>query len=274
MLTISLIALTILTVIFAVILLSNSFKLAEIRRIQKKNNVIVFGHKGKGKDLIFQWFINKRKEPYYSNANYGGEWRREQLTNLSVENDYNDFINGTIKTAKKDENREGIDTYISDGGVYLPSTHDTALHKRYKGMPIFYALSRHLYNANVHVNVQNIERLWKALREQADYYIKAEGVLKLPFFLIIRGCAYENYQDALQNLKPLRKRLLDKNESKTHLEIANSSRGKITRFFIILPKSKIYYDTREFHKVIFGEKAPNKKKIRESVPNDAPFMPM
>lgn len=258
-------------------LVSNWLKCRQVLRIQKKNNVIVFGHKGKGKDLIFQYFINKRKEPYYSNCDYGGEFRKDSLLNLSTDNDYNDFINDTIKIAKKDEDREGLDTYISDGGVYLPSNHDTALHKRYKGMPIFYALSRHLYNSNVHVNVQNLERLWKALREQADYYIKANGVIKLPFLLIVKACAYENYNDALQGLKPLKKRILDKNESKTHLEIANSSRGEIKPFFIIMLKKHIYYDTREFHKIIFGYPANENHTTHEPTNAEQPsndFMPM
>lgn len=54
-------------------------------------------------------------------------------------------------------------------------------------MPIFYALSRHLYNNNIHVNVQNLGRLWLKLREQADSFIRVLGTTDRGSYLLVRA---------------------------------------------------------------------------------------
>ena len=87
----------------------------------------------------------------------------------------------------------------------LPSQYDTKLYKSYPSFPIFYALSRHLYNSNIHCNTQNLSRVWKALREQADFYIKCIEVKK-PFilglfgFLRIDFICYDKYESANNSL--------------------------------------------------------------------------
>ena len=44
-----------------------------VRQFQRCN-VVVDGKKGKGKDVLFQYVIHKRKEPYYANIDYGGNY--------------------------------------------------------------------------------------------------------------------------------------------------------------------------------------------------------
>lgn len=150
----------------------------------KKSNVVVAGKKGTGKDLIFNKVINRRNDYHYCNIPMGDKNKIISLKAVSVEpNTYKDFINENVTRINRTF-YEKKDIYISDGGVYLPSYMDAVLYKTYPSMPIFYALSRHLYENNIHVNVQNYNRLWKALREQADFFVTCRKTIKIPFFLI------------------------------------------------------------------------------------------
>ena len=90
-------------------------------------NTIVDGHKGKGKDLVFQYVINKRKKPYYANIDYGGEHTNISCREISIEpNTYDNFINDKVTPIKR-EFVENKDFYISDGGIFLPSYADSTL---------------------------------------------------------------------------------------------------------------------------------------------------
>lgn len=168
-------------------------------------NVLVAGKKGSGKDLLFQWVINKRHKPYYANISYGGKCKKIPLKAVSCyPNDYDHIVNDKIEKTKH-LFKEKSDIYISDIGIYLPSYMDSKLYSKFPSMPIFYALSRHLYNNNVHCNTQNIERGWKALREQADFYIIVKRTWKIFGFLFItKYYSYDRYDSARQGLLPLK----------------------------------------------------------------------
>ena len=78
----------------------------------KHCNVIVFGKKGTGKDLIFQYVINKRKDYYYSNISYGGDYKNVKLKDVScAPNDYNKIVNDEIIKSKH-LFKENKDIYI------------------------------------------------------------------------------------------------------------------------------------------------------------------
>lgn len=219
----------------------------------KNGNVIVSGKKGRGKDLLFQYVIYKRKDFYYSNINYGGSRKIISLSDVScAPNTYDTFIKNTVvKTPHKF--KEGKDIYISDGGSFLPSQMDSVLHKAYPSMPLYYALSRHLYNSNVHVNTQNLERVWKALREQADFYPVCKRVYKwFPGFLIIKVISYDKYDSALKGLLPLNKRM--NKDSKNQFDLYLAQNGDIRKFYVFVSKRKIKYNTRAFEKVLLRGK--------------------
>lgn len=222
----------------------------------KVSNVVVFGKKGSGKDILFSAVIKKRGCAHYSNIEYyKGKTIIQPLKYLSVEpNVYSDFIDGKITVIDK-KITERIDYYLSDGGIYLPSQYDNLLSKQYPSLPIFYALSRHLGNMNIHVNVQNLNRLWIKLREQADCYIRTKKTVNLGFWLLVTTYTYENYEDALELLKPIKKTIKG-DVSK----VEESSRGMIEKRSILVPKRWLEYDSRYFHKVIYGVEAPRKKK--------------
>ena len=219
----------------------------------KNGNVIVSGKKGRGKDLLFQYVIYKRKDFYYSNINYGGFRKIIPLSEVScAPNTYDSFIKDTI-TKTKHKFKEGKDIYISDGGSFLPSQMDSILHKAYPSMPLYYALSRHLYNSNVHVNTQNLERVWKALREQADFYPVCKRVYKwLPGFLIIKVISYDKYDSAIKGLLPLNKRM--NKDSKNQFDLYTAQNGDIRKFYVFVSKRKIKYNTRAFEKVLLKGK--------------------
>lgn len=216
----------------------------------KHCNVLIAGKKGSGKDILTQWVINKRKDFYYSNISYGGKKKIIKLTQVScAPNDYEHIVNDRIEK-QPHWYKEGKDIYISDIGVYLPSYMDSKLYAKFPSMPVFYALSRHLFNGNVHCNTQNIERGWKALREQADFYIQVKRTYKLfGFFFITKYYTYDNYESAKKMLKPLKARLLNK-YSKAEYDLYRATNGEINVGYIFQTKKQLKYDTRAMEKVM------------------------
>ena len=136
-------------------------------------NVLVFGRKRHGKDLIFAHVIALRGEKHYANIPYDNNTEVRALSDLNVgDNTFDDFVNCTVQSFSPTFD-EGFDFFISDGGIYLPCQYDKELDKLYPSMPIFFALSGQLYDMNVHLNSQAVDRSWKKLREQADFFIQA-----------------------------------------------------------------------------------------------------
>lgn len=223
-----------------------------VRRNFERSNVVVDGHKGKGKDLVFQYVVNKRKAPYYANIGYGGDYENIDPREISVSpNTYENFINGDVHIVGR-KFVERKDVYISDGGIYFPSYADSILHKTYKSLPLYYPMSRHLADHNVHVNIQNLERLWKPIREQADFFVHVRGRLILPFVILVHANTYDKYQSALQCLDPVKPRLMNK-FSKAETDVYKASNGEIKTGWLVVWKKSIKYDTRAFEKIIYGD---------------------
>ena len=225
----------------------------------KESSCIVYGAKGKGKDLIFQKVIYmKRNKPYYSNVNYGYQYYKEPIVNLSVyPNTFKKFINYKIDLINKNDKYEGIDYYISDAGVYLPAQYNGELNKRYQSLPIYYALSRHLYNSNIHMNTQFLGRAWNMLREQADKFIKACGKIKLGNWIFVKVMFYDRYESAMANILPMKRPPLFNKYYKAEYEQYMSTYGEIKKGLFLIRINDIRYDTRVFHKLLFGENAIN-----------------
>lgn len=251
----------VLLVIFLLYVLYKHFTTKyRIKRAFIEGNVIVSGRKRYGKDILFQAVIRWRKEKYLANIDYGGKYQHLDLKELELTpNTYDNFINGDVKKVEKNPYFEKHDIYISDGGIYLPSQADSKLHKTYPSMPITYALTGHMWANGIHINAQRLERIWKSLREQADYFIRIrKRCLKLPFVFVVFTTEYEKYESAKQELNPLSSRLFNK-FSKAEMDKYKAQNGFIKNGFIIVPKSYLKYDTRAFHKIIFGEEAPRKE---------------
>ena len=234
----------------------------------KKCNVVVDGKKGTGKDLLFQYVVHKRNAHYYANISYGDE----KYTHLDPKdcsiapNTYKQFINGEVKKIT-DRFYEGEDFYFSDGGTFFPNYVDNILNMAYPYLPVTYALSRHISNANIHVNIQNLGRLWKKLREQADFFVHCCGVVNLGLWLGIKCYTYDTESSALARFRPVHRRLWNKYD-RAEKDIYEAEKGDIRSGWVIIPKRWIKYDTRAFEKVIYGDtprrnRADEEKKKKE-----------
>lgn len=226
-----------------------------IARKFEEGNTITFGAKGKGKDLLLQKVIKVRKKKYFSNVDYGYGFNYIDLAELALgKNTYENFIEGIVEVVEKNEQLEGADIYISDAGIYLPAQYHYLLDKKYKSLPIFYALSRHLYNNNVHVNTQALNRVWDKLREQADSYFKALRTFKFCGLLFTKIRYFETYETASENRAPMRRRMLNK-YSKALSDEYQAYNGLVFDMWICQRVSSVKYDTRHFHDVVFGREA-------------------
>lgn len=251
---------------FAVIALYTAFWAVRFNRGKKAlidcythDNVICFGLKGHGKDCIHNKVINARNEPCYANIPYNKELCiKKSIQDFSVEpNTFENVLNDDIKIVKK-INKENTDMYISDGGIFLPSQYSNTLIKKYPSLPIYYALSRHLTNSNIHINTQYLGRVWDKLREHAGYYIKACKTTYLFGFLITEFIIYDRYESAMAQLEPYKATgLFTHSESRANKEDFLAKHGNITRYYIIQHKSKIYYKSRYFHEEFFGYNSPD-----------------
>jgi len=218
-------------------------------KIFKKNNVIVYGKKGSGKDMLFSMVINRRKEFYYANIPYDKKkFLKVSVNDLSLfPNTYENFINEKI--VKIDPNlKEKYDIYISDGGVILPSQFDWMLDKKYPSLSIFYALQRHLYDSNTHVNTQYLGRLYKKLREQADAYVKCERVIHLGFMYIQLITYYDRYESAERSLLPMSSKLLNGHNDAIKAQY-DAINGIIKQMFYIGLTKNLTYNSRYFKSV-------------------------
>ncbi len=221
-------------------------------------NCVIYGPIGTGKDVAMAILTHKENKEHIANIPYNENTIVKPLNYVTVApNTYEQFVDDNVTIIEKSI-QEGKNIYISDGGVYLPSQMDIALSKKYPSFPIAYALIRHLANANIYVNVQNLNRLWIKLREQADGYVRTRGVFFFPkwvpllrHYFVLRITLYENYEDALERLKPIKKMLNGDSAA-----VARSERGLIKEMRLLVPKRWLKYDTRYFHKVIYGVSAP------------------
>lgn len=190
-------------------------------------NVMVFGKKGSGKDVIFAHVIALRNEKHYSNVPYDCNTEVIQLRDIAAgDNTFVDCINGTIRPFAPCFD-EGCDIYISDAGVYFPSTLHKALDELYPSMPVFMALSRHLYNNNVHTNCQAFERPWIKIREQADSYIQVLRTVVRDDCLLVHIVGYDRYKDAESESNPA------------------------VEYIVRVPIGELLYDSRYFKTVFF-----------------------
>jgi hypothetical protein len=218
-------------------------------KIFKRNNVIVYGKKGSGKDMLFSMVIKRRKEFYYANIPFDNKkYLKVGVNDLSLfPNTYESFINEKIE--KLDPNlKEKLDIYISDGGVILPSQFDWLLDKKYPSLSIFYALQRHLYNSNTHVNTQYLGRLYKKLREQADAYVKCERVIHLGFIYIQLITYYDRYESAERSLLPMSSKLLNGHNDAIKAQY-DATNGIIKPMFYIGFTKNLTYNSRYFKSV-------------------------
>lgn len=190
-------------------------------------NVMVFGKKGSGKDVIFAHVIALRGEKHYANIPYDSNTEVIELCELAAgDNTFADCINGTIRPFEPRFD-EGSDIYISDAGIYFPNTADRLLNDLYPSTPVLLALSRHLYNNNIHTNCQGFDRPWKKIREQADSYIQVLRTRNCGDCLLVDIRGYDKYSHAENEVNP------------------------VVKYTVRIPIGELQYDSRYFRNVFF-----------------------
>lgn len=193
----------------------------------RRCNVMVFGKKGSGKDVIFAHVIALRGEKHYSNIPYDYNTEVIRLDEINAGNNtFEDCINGTV-TPFEPRFEEGCDIYVSDAGIYFPNSMDRQLNVIYPSMPVLFALSRHLYQNNIHTNCQAFGRPWKKIREQADSYIQVKETVRHGDNLYVRILGYSTEKDAENEQNP------------------------IVKYTVRVPIGELMYDSRYFRNVFF-----------------------
>ena len=221
----------------------------------QQDSLIVFGKRGHGKSLLFsclakQWARRSKAKAYVSNTDFkhkGGEVVEPSIVNV-YPNDWEGVLNGDI-TKTPDQGLEGKAMYLDDAGVYLPNFADNLLKKKYSSMPIALAVWRHLYNAPIHINSQDVGRCWKMVREQADGFLKARSVMKIGPFFRLKLTYFEKFDSADKDLCPIKKRLF---RGKGDSDVYNAEHGFIKDFSIWGICRHHKYDSRYFRSVFFN----------------------
>lgn len=234
----------------------------------RHDNVVVYGKKRKGKDLLFQLVIYLRGKSYQSNITYGGKYIHVDIADISLSpNTYENMLHGNITKLKKQHYREKRDTYFSDTGVHLPSQYNHILNKIYPSLPLEYSLEGHLYDANIHVNYNGaFTRVWDKIREQAGEYFRPLMTVKMPLALYIHVRYYAEQQAASYNVLPFQKGLLAGSAVRAAKKQFDSTNGIVKDMWVRVPRRIIKYDTRWFEKVFFEKddltnKKENQKKL-------------
>lgn len=238
----------------------------DILSMFRTGNVIVAGHKGRGKDLLFQYVIAARErdgEIHAANIEYTTKTTVRPISYYGLKsNTLANFVAGDFNYEEQ-HFVEREDYYISDAGVHLPSQDHARLQKQYPTLPIVYALSRHLGDFNIHANAQEFGRIWDKLREQGDYFIYCEKARVLFGRIAIqRVILYDRYETAISHIQPylVRRSLILRRASKEDLARAHEFNAKYgyvrrIRFWHVLPKQ--HYDTRAFYRKLYRKDPPN-----------------
>lgn len=245
-------------------------------------NGIIYGGRGKGKGLMLNYRIRKDNTKPYCNVPYANSELLEEpieylnsIQPLTIES----FITGDIEPIKKLEKFEKRNIYLDDVNIYLPNWADSMLKKTYQSMPPMIAINRHLYDAFMIITTQDRERPYKLLKElQSDFsmravrvYGKDKGADKshlwqcipiLNHFIAVKYIYHEVPKS--QDMLPFEAKGVV-NETLKHgylssgqatKEVYEATHGKIFAGYVIQLKKHISYDTRYFHSVVYGTKAP------------------
>lgn len=132
--------------------------ISELVRVFRSGNVLTAGTKGSGKDMVFSLVIRRRSkdgEIHAANIKYQHDTTVRAIRYYSLENNSRkNFVNDKFDVETK-HFTEREDYYISEAGLALPAHQNRQLEKDYPTFPIVYALSRHLWEGNIHANAQS-----------------------------------------------------------------------------------------------------------------------
>lgn len=227
------------------------------KRTFKKGNVCVTGLRGCGKDMLFANITARFTKDYISNIDYKNKSNYHEFapSALRIGNTYVNFINQEVNRFTYPY-KQNVDYFLSDIGVYFPSQYNGELNKRYADIPTFMALSRHIAECNVHINVQNLNRAWDKIREQSDTYVRCISCHVIGKLVIQTIIVYDQYEACLKRVepfRPLRAPLLSIGSARAMYKVKNEDllrsfkerNGSVRRYTLIY-LNKSNYNTRQF----------------------------
>lgn len=230
----------------------NQFNRAYILSLFQEGNTLTCGLRGRGKDLLFSFVTNygkRYKKGYISNVKYNDKCIKANMHELlSCNNTFYNFTNNKINYYEW-KYPENTDIFISDAGVYYPNFEHNILDKTYPSAPMFFCLSRHIGNVNVHCNIQNIEKLWDKPRVLCDTYILCRKARVLfGKFAKIKLTIYDNFDSCVSRREPFLAFGLGKEYRmrKVEYQARYGNIKNITIRFILKNK----YDSRAFKEIL------------------------
>lgn len=234
----------------------------EIMNMFKSGNVCVTGERGSGKDMLMSNVCVRIGKPYVSNINYDGKhqfFKPLHLTDYDLKADCVSFIEGTLPKYTF-PHADGTNIWISDCSVYFPNYQTLLLNKKYEGFVNFMALSRQLGECNVHVNAQNIGRIWEKIPEQCFRYIQTLGCICFGKLVIQRVRTYDMRESCERRIPPMpkpryglsRKSNFERQAYELQRLSYQAKYGTINEYTLIYI-NRSHYDTRRFKTILAGE---------------------
>lgn len=222
----------------------------------------VFGPKGSGKSLIFSKMTTYYPKGYLSTAQFFHKGEIPiNVYDINVDpNNSKDALLGNFKNVTQGwhEEWEGSPVFIDDAGIFLPNYLDNELKKVYPSLPLAYALWRHAYDAPIHINSQDPQRVWKLLREQQEMWILARGVRKIGPLLIVHATIYDKEDSAIKRLEPMGNALFNK-FNKAEANVFEAEHGMVKNITFACFTFHHRYDSRYFHYVLFQDEYKDEK---------------
>lgn len=231
-----------------------------IRKLFRTRSVCVTGMKGSGKDMLVGNVLARLPESqsYAANIDYHvkAKFLPLELDKLDVGgNTYRDFISGSVKPYLSPL-PDGVSIFLSDAGVYLPSQYCADLNRQYPHLPTLFALYRQTNDAHIHINTQNLNRLWDKLREQSDTYLYCRWCKVLFGGLVIQLVTeYDKAQSCIDRVKPcaIKIGLFDSPEVRTskqlYIDSFQNSHG-LVRNHLLIYWNRSKYNTRHFRDLL------------------------
>lgn len=233
----------------------------KVVKLFNQGSVCVTGQRGAGKDMLMSNVVARRKSDYVANIDYECECSTFHEVDFAAllppDLTFKKLITGDFSQYVYPY-PEGADIYISDIGIYFPSQYCNELNKLFPQLPLFLALSRHIADCNVHLNVQNLNRAWDKFREQSDTYITANRCIVLfkGRFVIQQITIYDRADSCQARIRPCRIRKGKGKEGKTQVEIYKDNfynqHGSIESKLLFY-RNRSNYDTRHFKKLLIKE---------------------
>lgn len=183
------------------------------------------------------------------------------------------FIIGNFPAIKKLEKFEGRNVYVDDINTYMPNWADVLLKRHYESLPPFLAINRHAYNAYCMFTTQDHERPYKIIKElQTDFSIEMQVTYGYGFWwncipilchMVMNKYVYYELPKSVGMLpfkavgaanEMIKGAYLTSGQATK--EVYEATNGKIRYGSILQLKKKVQYDTRYFHRVLYGVGAP------------------